>query len=146
MTDSPSQRNPIELELTRSIGESATGASLITESKIREMVELFYSRTQQDELLGPVFEERVADWPNHYQTMTRFWSSAVMHAGTYSGRPIEALKFGGLTEAHFRRWVTLFTSTANEVFQDSDAAVFVELAKRMASSIAMRIGVGRLAF
>ena len=110
------------------------------------MVELFYSRTQQDELLGPIFEERVADWSTHYQTMTRFWSSAVMRTGTYSGRPIEAHKFGGLTEAHFRRWVSLFTSTANEVFQDSDAAVFVELAKRMASSIAMRIGVGRLAF
>tara|TARA_R110000744_G_scaffold109685_3_gene207217 strand:+ start:329 stop:769 length:441 start_codon:yes stop_codon:yes gene_type:complete len=146
MTDSRSQHNGVELELTRSLGQMSSESASISESKIREMVELFYSRTQQDELLGPVFEERVADWPNHYQTMTHFWSSAVLRAGTYSGRPIEAHKFGGLTEAHFRRWVTLFTSTANEVFQDSDAAVFVELAKRMASSIAMRIGVGRLAF
>lgn len=138
--------NPVELELTRSLGKTSSERSTITESKIREMVELFYSRTQQDSLLGPIFQERVADWPTHYATMTRFWSSAIMRAGTYSGRPIEAHKFGGLTEAHFRRWVTVFTNTVNDVFSASDAALFTELAKRMASSIAMRIGVGRLSF
>ena len=69
-----------------------------------------------------------------------------MRAGTYSGRPIEAHKFGGLTEAHFRQWATVFTNTVNDVFTASVAALFIELAKRMASSIAMRIGVGRLSF
>lgn len=141
----PNQK-PVELELTRSLGKTSSERSTITESKIREMVELFYSRTQQDSLLGPIFQERVADWSTHYATMTRFWSSAIMRAGTYSGRPIEAHKFGGLKEAHFRRWVTVFTNTVNDVFSASDAALFTELAKRMASSIAMRIGVGRLSF
>lgn len=141
----PNQK-PVELELTRSLGKTSSERSTITESKIREMVELFYSRTQQDSLLGPIFQERVADWSTHYANMTRFWSSAIMRAGTYSGRPIEAHKFGGLTEAHFRRWETVFTNTVNDVFSASDAALFTELAKRMASSIAMRIGVGRLSF
>lgn len=78
--------------------------------------------------------------------MTRFWSSAVLHAGTYHGRPIEAHRFGGLSEEHFGRWIQLFSQTASEVFAPEHAAVFVGLGERMASSIAMRIGVkGRIA-
>ncbi len=134
-----------ELELTEASCDSALSQG-ITVDKIRVMVERFYGRTQQDELLGPIFAERVADWDAHYAKMTRFWSSATMRAGTYSGRPIEAHRFGGFTQAHFARWLELFTATANEVFDAQNAAMFVNLGQKMASSIAMRIGVGRLSF
>ena len=140
------EEHPIELDLSPG-GESTIDAPHgITVVKIREMVELFYSRAQQDDLLGPIFAERVADWDAHYEKMTRFWSSAAMRAGTYSGRPIEAHRFGGFTEAHFDRWVEMFTATAHDVFPDNDAAILTNLAKKMASSIAMRIGVGRLVY
>jgi len=134
---------PVELDLSPA-GDSAQNQShTISVEKIREMVELFYSRTQQDDLLGPIFQERVADWDAHYEKMTRFWSSATMRVGTYSGRPIEAHSFGGFTKVHFDRWVTMFTTTANDVFTPGDAKILTDLAKRMASTIAMRIGVGR---
>ncbi len=141
MTNSHNPTN--ELDLTEASCDSALSDG-ITVEKIRVMVETFYGRTQQDELLGPIFAQRVADWDAHYEKMTRFWSSAAMRAGTYSGRPIEAHRFGGFTEAHFDRWVEMFTTTAHDVFSDTDAAVLTKLAKKMASSIAMRIGVGRL--
>ena len=138
--------NPIELDLSPSNDSNLPLDHTISVEKIREMVELFYSRTQQDNLLGPIFQERVADWDAHYERMTRFWSSATMQAGTYSGRPIEAHSFGGFTKAHFDRWVIMFTTTANDVFNSSDAKLLTDLAKRMASTIAMRIGVGRIDF
>ena len=136
---------PNELDLTEASCDSALSDG-ITVEKIRVMVEMFYGRTQQDELLGPIFAQRVADWDAHYAKMTRFWSSATMRAGTYSGRPIEAHRFGEFTEAHFARWLELFTATTSDVFDDEDAMVFVGLGQKMASSIAMRIGVGRLSF
>ena len=136
----------IELNLTRQTGAGEPTGDGLSVDKIREMVELFYSRTQQDELLGPIFEEIVEDWDAHYEKMTRFWSSATMHAGTYHGRPIEAHKFGGLTKDHFDRWIELFTRTVSDVFSKNDAAIFVDLGKKMASSIAMRIGTGRLSY
>jgi hemoglobin len=136
---------PINLDVTRDPA-FPSGEGSITLEKIRELVELFYSRTQQDELLGPIFEERVADWDAHYEKMTRFWASATLHTGTYSGRPIEAHKFGGLTKAHFDRWIELFTQTAGDVFAGDDAAIFVNLGQKMASSIAMRIGAGRFSY
>lgn len=138
--------HPIELDLSPADDSNHPVSHGITVEKIREMVELFYSRTQQDTLLGPIFKERVADWDAHYEKMTRFWSSATMRAGTYSGRPIEAHRFGGFTEAHFDRWVEMFTKTAQDVFPEKDAEVLIDLAKKMASSIAMRIGVGRIVY
>ena len=133
-----------ELPLTAPL--DTLSKSDISIDKIRDLVVLFYSRTQQDPLLGPIFDEIVQDWDAHYEKMTRFWSSAVLRAGTYSGRPIEAHRFGGLTEAHFNHWVALFSQTSLDVFDEPDAFVFIDLGKRMASSIAMRIGVGHLTF
>ena len=136
----------IELNLSRPEKNSDLVGDGITVDTIREMVELFYSRTQKDDLLGPIFDEIVEDWDAHYEKMTRFWSSATMHAGTYSGRPIEAHKFGGLSIAHFERWVEMFTKTVSDVFSENDAAIFIDLGQKMASNIAMRIGTGRLSY
>lgn len=116
------------------------GAS-ITPQGIRVMVERFYEHARSDELLGPVFNARVKDWDKHYDTMTRFWSSAVLHAGTYSGRPIEAHRIDGLTPAHFVHWVRGHTRIAREVFAAPDAEIFVMLGHRMAVSISQRVGV-----
>jgi len=135
---------PIELDLSPNDDAGSLNPNGITVENIRTMVELFYTRTQQDDLLGPIFAQRVTDWDAHYEKMTRFWSSATLRAGTYSGRPIEAHRFGGFTKAHFDRWVELFTETAGEVFSDYDQEILCSLAKRMATSIAMRIGVRRL--
>lgn len=137
----------VELDLATSpLDNSPAPCDGITIERIREMVELFYRRTQQDEMLGPIFEEIVEDWDAHYEKMTRFWSSATLHAGTYSGRPIEAHKFGGLTIAHFERWVEMFTKAVGDVFSKNDAAIFTDLGQKMASNIAMRIGSGRLSY
>ncbi|PCI08122.1 preprotein translocase subunit TatC [bacterium] len=137
---------PVELDLARPGNAGEPMSDGITVDKIREMVELFYSRTQKDDLLGPIFDEIVEDWDAHYEKMTRFWSSATMHAGTYSGRPIEAHKFGGLSIAHFERWVEMFTKTVSDVFSKDDAVIFIDLGQKMASNIAMRIGTGRLSY
>ena len=113
---------------------------------IDRMVRRFYGRTRQDELLGPIFDSIVSDWDAHYEKMTRFWASAVLGSRTYHGRPIEAHRFGGLSEKHFGRWIELFSQTAREVFGPQRASVFIDLGERMARSIAMRIGVqGRFA-
>ncbi len=132
--------DPNDEHLRRTVGDG------ITIDSIRSMVHEFYARIQRDELLGPIFNTIVHDWDAHYEKMTRFWSSATMQAGTYSGRPIEAHKFGGLTELHFRHWINLFSKTVHELFSKDDAMVFQNLGERMASSIAMRIGVGRFDF
>lgn len=131
--------NPTHLPLTAS--DSSEHPSVTTD-EIRVMVERFYEHARDDELLGPIFAERVADWDTHYETMTRFWSSAVLRAGTYSGRPIEKHRIDGLTTQHFVNWVHRFTQVVELEFGPERAAIFIDLSKRMAASIAMRIGIG----
>ncbi len=118
--------------------------STITIPNIRIMVERFYEHTRTDDLLGPIFNTKVADWDAHYEKMTRFWASATLRTGTYSGRPIEAHQFDDpdlLTAAHFQRWVQAFGEIVAEVFAPKDAAVFADLGRRMAISISTRLGV-----
>lgn len=109
--------------------------------EIRVMVERFYEDARDDELLGPIFAERVADWDAHYDTMTRFWSSAVLRTGTYSGRPIEKHQIDGLTAQHFVNWVQRFSLVVQRELGPQRARIFVDLGHRMAISIASRIGV-----
>jgi hemoglobin len=137
------QNNDTALPISE-VGEQPAGGSTITVENIRIMVERFYERTRGDDLLGPIFNDKVSDWEAHYEKMTRFWSSATMRAGTYAGRPIEAHKFeeqGLLTDAHFVRWVREFTGVVRDVFSKQDAEVFIELGRRMAVSISTRLGV-----
>tara|TARA_E500000318_G_scaffold17776_1_gene18100 strand:+ start:46108 stop:46542 length:435 start_codon:yes stop_codon:yes gene_type:complete len=130
--------NPTHLPLTTS---DASEHPSVTTDEIRVMVERFYEHARDDELLGPIFAQRVQDWDTHYDTMTRFWSSAVLRAGTYSGRPIEKHRIEGLTTQHFVNWVERFTHVVEHEFGPERAEVFIELSKRMAASIAMRIGI-----
>ncbi len=131
--------NPTHLPLTT---PDSSGHPSVTIDEIRVMVERFYEHARDDELLGPIFAERVVDWDTHYDTMTRFWSSAVLRAGTYSGRPIEKHRIDGLTTQHFVTWVHRFTQVVEREFGPERAAIFIDLSKRMAASIAMRIGIG----
>ena len=128
------------------LGTPAPGAATpdtpsVTIDEIRVMVERFYEHARDDELLGPVFAERVEDWDRHYDTMTRFWASAVLRTGTYSGRPIEKHQIDVLTPQHFVNWVEGFALVVEREFGPRRAEVFVDLGRRMAVSIAARIGV-----
>ena len=41
---------------------------------IKQLVDTFYRRVREDELLGPVFEEKIQEnWPRHLDIMYRFW-------------------------------------------------------------------------
>lgn len=114
----------------------------VTTEEIRIVVERFYEHARDDELLGPVFAQRVHDWDAHYDTMTRFWSSAVLRTGTYAGRPIEKHRIEGLTPQHFVNWVNRFSDVVRRELGPQRARVFIDLSERMAVSIASRIGIG----
>jgi hemoglobin len=60
----------------------------ITEPIIRDLVHAFYAKARRDELLGPIFEANVKDWPAHLENMCAFWSSATLKSGRYKGHPM----------------------------------------------------------
>ena len=56
---------------------------------IDRLVRTFYGKVRQDEVLAPVFNERIADWEPHLVRMGEFWSSVALMTGNYHGRPMQ---------------------------------------------------------
>lgn len=97
---------------------SGPGEQRPTEDQIRRMVDTFYGRVREDEVLGPVFEERIgSDWEAHLDRMVDFWSTVLLASGRYRGNPIEShRRIPGLSSAHFDRWLALFRPVVQEVY------------------------------
>ena len=55
---------------------------------VQLMVNTFYERIQKNEVLGPIFEEKVSGrWPEHLEKMYRFWQTILLGEHTYNGAP-----------------------------------------------------------
>ena len=85
----------------------------IDEEQLKALVELFYARVRADPKLGPVFNDAIADWPEHLEKLAAFWSSVMLTSGRYKGNPMIAhLKHvRRITPALFDRWLALWART-----------------------------------
>ena len=110
---------------------------MITEQQLEQLVDRFYAKVREDEVLGPVFNAAVQDWPEHLEKLTAFWSSVMLTTGRYKGNPMFAhLKHKSVIEpAMFDRWLGLWRETASEVLDETGAAAVAATAGRIAESL-----------
>lgn len=103
------------------------------EADIRNLVNAFYGKVRQDELLAPVFEPVIGEqWDHHLERMTDFWSTLLLYTKKFSDDPLTKHLPLALTKEHFDRWLLLFHGTVDDLFQGQIA----ENAKKRANSIA----------
>ena len=109
----------------------------MTEQQLSTLVDRFYAKVREDAVLGPVFNGAIADWPEHLDKLTAFWSSVMLTSGRYKGNPMAAhLKHRSAIEpAMFQRWLGLWGETALETLGESGAAAVVAKAERIAESL-----------
>jgi hemoglobin len=107
------------------------------ETNIRELVDAFYQRVDDDLLLGPIFARELAGrWDAHLAKMATFWSSLVLGTKGYRGNVQEAHRpLGDIEPQHFARWLTLFLDTVNTRYEPTAAVQFMEPALRIAQSL-----------
>jgi len=99
---------------------------------IDRLVERFYGKIRQDELLGPIFAERVADWDLHLGRMKQFWRSVLHASGEFAGNPmVKHIAIPGLEERHFAHWLGLFYATLREREPTGEATQLVGARARM---------------
>lgn len=121
-------------------------APLDREQEIARLVDRFYAVARLDPVLGPVFEQHVADWTRHLRTMNDFWSSAIYRTGRYSGRPLEShRKISDIRAEHFPIWLRLWKQTVDEVVESDARHPLREFAARMADTMSLRMGFGPVA-
>ncbi|RWE60534.1 MAG: group III truncated hemoglobin [Mesorhizobium sp.] len=119
---------------------------VIDEGMIRCVVHGFYAEIRRDELLGPIFRDRIEpnDWPRHLAKICDFWSATLLRSSRYEGRPLPPhLAISGLGEAHFRRWLKLFRATVRRICPPEVAALFMDRALRIAHSFRLAVAFSR---
>ncbi|PLW89878.1 group III truncated hemoglobin [Mucilaginibacter sp.] len=106
---------------------------ILSLTDIKLLVDTFYERIQKNELLGPIFNERIKDnWPEHLDKMYRFWQTVLLEEYTY-GRPFPPHAQMPIDEQHFDQWLALFTKTVDELFTGDKAVEAKWRASKMAT-------------
>jgi hemoglobin len=101
------------------------------------LVRAFYGRALEDEIIGWIFTDVAKlDLERHVPVITDFWETILLGSRTYGGgafAPHAALHAkAGLRGGHFQRWLALWSTTVDELFEGPTA----ELAKAHAQRVA----------
>ncbi len=108
---------------------------------LKQLVEAFYARVRADAALGPIFNDAIADWPEHLEMLTAFWSSVMLSSGRYKGQPVPAhMKHKHrITPALFDRWLALWAQTTSELMTPEAATALQDKAARIAQSLQLAL-------
>jgi len=101
---------------------------------IQKMVDGFYGKVRQDELLGPIFEEKIGDhWDVHLEKMYRFWQTVLLEEGkTYFGNPFMKHAPLPIFREHFDRWLHHWNDTLRAAFEGPKTEEAILRAEKMA--------------
>lgn len=104
----------------------------IDDDFVSQLVESFYARIRADDLLGPIFAERIAAWAPHLGRMKSFWRSVLHNSGEFAGNPMaKHLAIPGLEKSHFAHWLELFYATLRDLERHPAATRLVGTRARM---------------
>ncbi|GAA4908915.1 group III truncated hemoglobin [Mucilaginibacter defluvii] len=107
---------------------------------IRNLVDTFYGKVQQNPLIGPVFNERIQDrWPQHLEKMYSFWQTVLLEEYTYFGRPFPPHAQLPVEREHFETWLNLFNETVDELFTGDKATEAKWRAGKMAEMFQIKL-------
>lgn len=120
---------------------------IVDKEDIERLVNSFYEKVKSDDSISFFFSKVVpVNWEKHLPVMYTFWENIIFHSGGYTGNPMQ-VHTGlhtkqPLQKAHFEKWIELFNTTVDELFEGEKA----NLAKQRAYAIAtvMQIKISAL--
>jgi hemoglobin len=97
----------------------------------------FYADVRQHNLIGPVFNARIRDWPVHLAKIGQFWARVTGGPSSYMGQmPAKHLDLG-LAPEHFGAWLQLWDANCRCYLKPREAqemsALAHEIGKRLQS-------------
>jgi hemoglobin len=107
---------------------------------IKRLVDDFYGKVAQDDLLAPIFNFRLSTyWVPHLEKMYTFWNAALFGVKGYLGNPFAKHATLPVEAKHFERWLSLFNETVNACFAGPVAEKAKNRARVMAATFARRL-------
>ena len=112
-----------------------------TEAQLARLVDVFYAKVRADDMLGPLFNSAVHDWPEHLEKLAGFWSSVMLTSGRYKGNPVaaHAKHARAIRPDMFDRWLALWSETANDMLPPPGADLIRVKAERIAESLKLAL-------
>lgn len=101
---------------------TATKQDILTLEDVKVLVNGFYGKVRENELLGPIFNKVIQDrWDTHLQKMYTFWETVLLGNHTYFGSPFPPHAKLPIDKHHFDTWLQLWHATIDEHFEGNKA-------------------------
>lgn len=108
---------------------------------ISKLVNVFYTKIRNNELLGPIFNSRISDehWPEHLKTLTDFWETILFGVANFKGNPsgkhinTDKNLNHSITQTHFGVWLQLWFETIDQLFEGEMAIKAKQSARKMST-------------
>jgi hemoglobin len=118
---------------------------LATRADVESLLRRFYSEAFHDELLAAPFAELSSGGlEQHLPVMCDFWETVLFRAGLYRRNALHAHRrihqHTPLATQHFVRWLTLWTTTIDHMYQGPVAQHAKVQAARIATAMHRRTG------
>ena len=115
---------------------------ITTKADIRLMVDEFYKKARVNNQIGPIFNHAIGDdWSKHLPIMYEFWSQMLLGQGEYHRNPFEKHVALPIKKGDFQIWISLFTSTVDELFVGAKATEAKTRATSIAQIFEMKLGI-----
>ena len=107
------------------------------------LVSTFYDKIKKDPFIGPIFLEMIPTetWESHLEKLTDFWETNLFFVRKFKGNPMKAHKDVDahfnyeITQVHFGKWLEIWFTTVNELFEGTKAFEAKERARNIASAL-----------
>ncbi|WP_143305364.1 group III truncated hemoglobin [Chitinophaga vietnamensis] len=121
---------------------------IINREDIIRLVNRFYEQVKEDEVIGFIFNEVArVDWQKHLPIMYDFWEGLLLDSNAYTRRVMEPhFRLNQqlpLEPPHFTRWLQLFESTVNELFEGEKAKIAITRARSIKGIMEFKMNAAR---
>lgn len=108
---------------------------------IARLLRHFYADIRQHKVVGPIFNERIHDWPAHLELIGSFWARMTGGPSGYSGQmPAKHLPLG-LAGNHFQAWLQLWEFNCRQYLGPEEAHEMISLAHTIGRRLKSIVGL-----
>ena len=119
---------------------------ITTRQDIEKLIKAFYEKMLDDMILGFIFTEIAkVDLEKHLPVICDFWETVILAVPKYKRGPevinvhMDLNEKVPLKKGHFTRWLYLFHTTIDELFEGENATKTKERASLIADSMLKRL-------
>src|SRR4051812_43153092 len=109
---------------------------------VGKMLRLFFADVRQHTGIGPIFNERIHDWPAHLAIIGNFWARQTGGPSTYGGGMGKHLSLPVGPE-HFSHWLGLWEFNCRKHLPAAEAEEMIALAHQIAAHLQRMMFGGR---